>query len=177
MFLLENTAASGRIRSLPSGIGLIDVAEMDPAISDAPTVLFICTGNYYRSRFSEALFNHLAEQAGSPWRAFSRGVDIDLAPPGLSPFTRAWMERNGVDLRHTTTERNALTVADLERATHRVALKEAEHRAYIRRDFPSWDDRITYWHFHDLDVLTADAVLPRLELHVTDFFRGLSRRG
>lgn len=150
---------------------------MDNVSPASPLVLFICTGNYYRSRFSEALFNHLAEAAGSPWRAFSRGVDIGLAPPGLSPFTRAWMERNGVDLRHTTMERHALTVADLERATHRVALKEAEHRAYIRRSFPAWDDRITYWHFHDLDVLTADEVLPRLELHVTDFFRSLGRPG
>ncbi len=149
--------------------------SVSPPTSDPPLVLFICTGNYYRSRFAEALFNHLAEQAGSRWRAISRGVAIGLAPPGLSPFTRDWLQRNGIDLRHTTPERVALTVADLERATHRVALKEAEHRAYIRRNFPSWDDRITYWHFHDLDVLTAEELLPSLERHVTAYFQELNR--
>ncbi|MGM4967020.1 hypothetical protein AB7714_26215 [Tardiphaga sp. 1201_B9_N1_1] len=30
----------------------------------ARTVLFLCTGNYYRSRYAEELFNHLARRAG-----------------------------------------------------------------------------------------------------------------
>lgn len=37
------------------------------------TVLFLCTGNYYRSRFAEYLFNHLAEQQTLEWRAESLG--------------------------------------------------------------------------------------------------------
>ena len=42
-------------------------------------LLFICTGNYYRSRFAEAVFNHHAKQRGLPWRAFSRGLAIHPA--------------------------------------------------------------------------------------------------
>jgi protein-tyrosine-phosphatase len=34
-------------------------------------VLFLCTGNYYRSRYAEELFNHLARAEGLGWRAFS----------------------------------------------------------------------------------------------------------
>ena len=138
--------------------------------------MFICTGNYYRSRFSEALFNHLAQRDNSVWRAFSRGVDIDLAPPGLTEHTRAWLLDHGVPLTHTTEERNRLTAADLQRATISIALKEAEHRAYIRRDFPEWEDRVEYWHFHDLDVATAAQMLPTLERHVTDFYRQVTTR-
>ena len=37
------------------------------------TVLFLCTGNYYRSRFAEALFDSVAVRMGLPWRASSRG--------------------------------------------------------------------------------------------------------
>ena len=37
------------------------------------TVLFLCTGNYYRSRFAEVLFNSLAGKMGLPWKASSRG--------------------------------------------------------------------------------------------------------
>ncbi|HVJ67318.1 MAG TPA: hypothetical protein VM510_05000, partial [Caulifigura sp.] len=38
-------------------------------------VLFLCTGNYYRSRFSEELFNSLAKQHNLDWSADSAGLD------------------------------------------------------------------------------------------------------
>src|SRR5947199_205561 len=38
------------------------------------TVLFLCTGNYYRSRFAEVLFNSVAGKMGLTWRASSRGL-------------------------------------------------------------------------------------------------------
>jgi protein-tyrosine phosphatase len=37
-------------------------------------VLFLCSGNYYRSRFAEHLFHWLAEKSDLPWRADSRGL-------------------------------------------------------------------------------------------------------
>ncbi len=100
-------------------------------------ILFICTGNYYRSRFAEALFNFHAEARALRWRAFSRGVDIDLAPPGLSPPTKHELQARGIPFHHTTPERHPLTAADLTRASRIIALKEAEHRAYLQRDFPA----------------------------------------
>ena len=142
--------------------------------SDAREILFICTGNYYRSRFSEALFNFMATRDDSPWRAFSRGVDIDLAPPGLSPHTHYALEQRGIPLAHTTDERHRLTEPDLQRATRAIALKEAEHRAYIRDQFPAWEERVEYWHFHDLDCATSDEVIPLIERHVTDLYQSLA---
>ena len=40
------------------------------------TVLFLCSANYYRSRFAEHFFNWLAEINGMPWRADSRGLMV-----------------------------------------------------------------------------------------------------
>ena len=37
-------------------------------------ILFLCTGNYYRSRLAEELFNHLAIKNDLPWRAWSEGL-------------------------------------------------------------------------------------------------------
>ena len=36
------------------------------------TVLFLCTGNYYRSRYAEVLYNSVAGKLGLPWRKTSR---------------------------------------------------------------------------------------------------------
>ena len=40
------------------------------------TILFLCTGNYYRSRFAEVLFNSVAGKMGLPWPGtlFSRDI-------------------------------------------------------------------------------------------------------
>ncbi len=40
-------------------------------------ILFLCTGNYYRSRFAEKLFNNLATQKNLDWEADSRGLAIE----------------------------------------------------------------------------------------------------
>ena len=37
-------------------------------------VLFLCSGNYYRSRFAELFFNHLAEAEGLSYHADSAGL-------------------------------------------------------------------------------------------------------
>jgi protein-tyrosine phosphatase len=37
----------------------LEIEALKPKI-----MLFLCTGNYYRSRFAELLFNHLAKQRG-----------------------------------------------------------------------------------------------------------------
>ncbi len=132
-----------------------------------PRVLFLCTGNYYRSRFAEAVFNHAATEAGSPWRAFSRGLAIHLAPPGpLSPHTIAALGQRGIPVSGTAAEPQAVTEADLQQATLTVALKEAEHRPYLARQFPAWQDRVEYWHFHDIDFAAPDEVLPAIEVRV-----------
>jgi protein-tyrosine phosphatase len=41
------------------------------------TVLFLCTGNYYRSRNAEVLFNSVAGKMSLPWKASSRGLALE----------------------------------------------------------------------------------------------------
>jgi protein-tyrosine phosphatase len=38
---------------------------------------FLCTGNYYWSRFAEILFNSVAGKRGLPWQASSRGLALE----------------------------------------------------------------------------------------------------
>ena len=76
-------------------------------------MLFICTGNVYRSRFAEAVFNHHAEQREIPWTAFSRGLAVHLTEEDLSPFTAGALASRQIELRHTGASRKQLSETDL----------------------------------------------------------------
>ncbi|HEY8966884.1 MAG TPA: low molecular weight phosphatase family protein [Candidatus Methylacidiphilales bacterium] len=126
-------------------------------------VLFICTGNYYRSRFSEAVFNYIASMKQLPWRAFSRGLAIHLVDGPLSPHTASALAARGISHLFTAPDRQALRRADLERAALVIALKRDEHEGMMREQFPDWADKIVYWDVHDLDFATPEQALPAIE--------------
>ncbi len=131
-----------------------------------PHLLFLCTGNYYRSRFAEYYFRHLAAQAGLAWTVDSRALRITAGNLGpLSRHTLAECIRLGV----ATGEPRmpiALAEAELEQARLTIAVKETEHRPLMRAMFPAWEDRIEYWEIHDLDAATPEEALPELRRHV-----------
>ena len=140
-------------------------------------LLFICTGNYYRSRFAEAVFNHHARLENLPWRAFSRGLAIDQVDGDLSPYTfHALMER-GIELHHTGTTRVQLSADDLLSADRVIAMKGTEHRPMMTNTFPFWTQRIEYWEEHDLDVSTPEVALPLIEGKVLGLIGELRARG
>lgn len=131
-------------------------------------VLFICTGNFYRSRFAEAVFNHQALRARLPWRAFSRGLAIELAPPGeaIAPVVAEALQRRGIALAGTAGRPQTLVQADLKRADRIIAIKESEHRPVIEGRFPGWESRIEYWHVSDIDQTAAGEAMDVIESRV-----------
>lgn len=133
---------------------------------DPPLVLFICTGNYYRSRFAEAVFNHHACQRRVPWRAFSRGLAIHLVEGDLSPFTRAALEDRGISVAHTAESRIGLEEGDLRKARVRVALDAREHGPMMAELFGEWADRIEYWDVGDVGFTRPDLALEAMESRV-----------
>jgi protein-tyrosine phosphatase len=132
-------------------------------MADPKRVLFICTGNYYRSRFAEALFNHLAEEIRLPWRAFSRGLAIHWAEGPISEHTRRGLAERRIDLRHTGPERVQLAETDLRAADLIIALKDQEHRPMIAEQFPDWSAKVVFWDVTDLPYSTPEVALPAIE--------------
>lgn len=129
-------------------------------------LLFLCTANYYRSRFAELYFRHLAGRHQIGWQADSRGLFLDEGNFGpLSGHTLRECERLGIStepLRHPL----ALQQDDLAAADLTIAVKELEHRPLMRWKFPAWEDGIEYWEVHDLDFAPASEALPQLREHV-----------
>ena len=132
-------------------------------------LLFICTGNYYRSRFAEAVFNHKAEEIGLPWKAFSRGLAIHYVPEGdLSEHTAAALEARNIHFRHTGPIRVQISEQDLRAADLVIALKDAEHRPMVRELFPAWEEKIVFWDVSDMPHIWPEEALPVIQQRVEE---------
>jgi protein-tyrosine phosphatase len=140
------------------------------------SVLFLCTGNYYRSRFAEILFNWHATERGLTWKADSRGLAIDACNVGpISRHTMASLKSRGITSDTCARFPISLTEADLAAADRVIAVKEHEHRPLVERKFPMWCDRIEYWHVHDIDYATPEVAIPHLEREVVALLERIAR--
>jgi protein-tyrosine phosphatase len=138
-------------------------------------VLFICTGNYYRSRFAEAVFNYHAEQRQMPWTAFSRGLAVHLVEGDLSTFTAEALNTRQIELRHTGAGRAQLSEKDLLESNYRIAMDRSEHFRMMLNQFPVWADQIDYWDVSDLPYRSSIDALPEIELNVIQLLETVSR--
>ena len=129
-------------------------------------LLFICTANYYRSRFAEAWFNFNKGEELADWSACSRGLMIECAPSPISFHTLDAIERNGIPGDCFQKNPIALSLEDIESAALVVAMKRSEHLPMMQRKFPEWSDKIRYWDVHDLDVWMPDQTLAAIEIQV-----------
>ena len=65
------------------------------------------------------------------------------------------------------------TAADFSAAQHIVAVKEAEHRPLIARNFTQWLEVVEFWHVHDLDCSGPEEALPHLDREVAGLIERL----
>jgi predicted translation initiation factor SUI1 len=131
------------------------------------TVLFLYTGNYYRSRFAEVLFNSVAGKMGLPWRASSRGLALERGVNNVGPMAVAAVEALEARGLRAVAEFGRspiqVTVDDFAAAHWIVALKEGEHLPLLQERFPAWAEKVEFWQVDD-----APEMLGLIEREVMD---------
>lgn len=136
------------------------------------TILFLCTGNYYRSRFAEILFVSVARKMGLPWDASSRALAIERGVNNVGPMaTTAIKALEAMGIRDS--ERCGrlpcqVTMDEMEKADVIVALKHAEHSPLLHERFPAFAEKVEFWHVDD-----APDALPIIESKVNDLLARL----
>jgi len=145
--------------------------------SDPRQLLFLCSGNYFRSRFSEELFNHWAGRLALPWQAQSRGLVADLSglrnvgrisPHALDALAMRGIRAAGADRWPTPVSREELARADLV-----IALKESEHRPMLASRFPEWVEQVEFWQVDDIDVVPASVGIRQAEQRLLELLQRL----
>lgn len=122
-------------------------------------VLFICTGNYYRSRYAEYVFNYLAKKNGLDWHSVSRGLSAGEThqPPILAPAAIKDLQTKHIPFEMRMPVQ--MQVDDLNSSDEIIALYEAEHRPLIKAKFPGWESKVHYWNIPDS---LAPEILPNI---------------
>ncbi|WP_224484230.1 arsenate reductase/protein-tyrosine-phosphatase family protein [Robertkochia aurantiaca] len=132
-------------------------------------ILFLCTGNYYRSRFAEILLNEIAKEENIPAKISSRGLRISANNKGaLSPYTTIYMSKLGIDLGPYLRMPLAFEPEKIDAHTRIIALDEEEHRPMLEKNFAQIAPRVEYWNFVDEYIVGPETVLPELEKKVRD---------
>jgi protein-tyrosine phosphatase len=142
------------------------------------TLLFLCTGNYYRSRFAELVFNALATEQRLPWQAVSRGLALEKGVRNVGPISQTaltTLSALGVTVHATPRYPLQVHASDLFSADLIIALQEAEHRPLLHERYPAWVDRVTYWHVRDMVPSPAYNPLQEIEQEVRHLIRRLAQ--
>jgi protein-tyrosine phosphatase len=132
-------------------------------------LLFLCTGNYYRSRFAEELFNHHAARRGMPWAAQSRALALERGKHNvgpISPFALKALAERGLVAQGGDRLPQQCALIDLQTADHIVALDETEHRPLLHERFPDWEARVEYWHVADVELISPTIALAEIEKQI-----------
>src|SRR5438445_12381682 len=109
-------------------------------------VLFLCTGNYYRSRFAEVLFNSVAGKFGLSWRASSSGLALERGVNNVGPMAASAitaLKTLGIRADDAVARFPAqLTTDELKLADRVVALKQDEHQPLLQERFSAWIEKV-----------------------------------
>lgn len=140
-------------------------------------VLFLCTGNYYRSRFAEKVFNNLATQNNLNWEADSRGLALERGVNNVGAISKYAVEalkQRGINILSEERFPQSAITEDFQKFDLIVAVDESEHRPLMQERFPQWLDKIEYWLIHDIDKTSPQEALGELEKKVRELIQELT---
>jgi protein-tyrosine phosphatase len=142
------------------------------------TILFLCTGNYYRSRFAQHLFNHLAKLYNLDWQADSRGLALERGANNvgaISHYAYSALAERKIMLLDDERFPKAAMRQDFQTFTKVIAIDESEHRPLMVERFAEWADNIEYWLVHDIDKTAANEALEQIEVNVNRLIEKLKK--
>ena len=125
-------------------------------------ILFVCTANIFRSRFSEEVYNHLASDLRLDSQAFSAGLMVGfyktrtIYAPALEELKLLNIEPK---------RKNELSIhideLDLESFDQIICMDRNEHLPMVRANKKLYKLNFDYWDIADEPLVSRDISLPK----------------
>lgn len=139
-------------------------------------LLFLCTGNYYRSRFAEEYVNYYATNQKLPIRAVSRAIQQDLSQSKNKGFLAkeviAILDALNIPIQSKHRMPKSVSYQELKDTAQIFAMDKTEHQPMINTTFPDFNDKVRYFSVGDIHVeplyVSAVKLVKQLDLFLVN---------
>ena len=142
------------------------------------SVLFLCTGNYYRSRYAEELFNRYSRIHDLDWEADSAGLAVPTSSQynqgPISEHTLSALARQRIKPKSSQRMPRQVASLDFDHSDKVIALCEREHRPMLEIHYPDRVGRIEFWQIEDIDVEVPEIATQQILFKVAELIESLS---
>ena len=140
-------------------------------------VLFVCTANIFRSRFSEEVYNHFARELNISSQAFSAGLKVgEYATRKI--YRPALQQLEYFDIQPQRKDELSIHInnLDLEDYHKIICMDEEEHRPMVAMNKQLTKVNIEYWNIVDEPMVSSQVSLPVCYDKVKDLLKEVSKK-
>ena len=124
-------------------------------------VLFVCTANIFRSRFSEEVYNHFAENLNIPSKAFSAGLRVgDYVTRKIYRPALEQLKYFNIDPKRRDELSVHINDLDLKDYHKIICMDEEEHRPMVEMNDQLIKIKVDYWNIVDEPMVSSQISLP-----------------
>ena len=124
-------------------------------------VLFVCTANILRSRFSEEVYNHFAGKLNVPSKAFSAGLRVgDYVTRKIYRPALGQLKYYNIDPKRRDDLSVHINDLDLKDYHKIICMDEEEHRPMVQMNDHLIKVKVDYWNIVDEPMVSSQISLP-----------------
>lgn len=140
-------------------------------------ILFLCTGNYYRSRFSEEYFNYYADKYNLCWTADSKGIMREFEGNGnvgpIAKHTVAELEKHKIQAKAHDRFPEYVYEKHFSEFDRVIAVSQSEHTPMLQELWPNNISNVEYFDVEDLHLEAYETALPKLKIRLDALIESL----
>ena len=140
-------------------------------------VLFVCTANIFRSRFSEEVYNHFAKKLNIPSEAFSAGLKLREYTT-RKIYRPALQQLDYFDIAPQRKDELSVHINDLDLTDYHkiICMDEEEHRPMVAMNNHRNKYNIEYWNIVDEPMVSSEISLPACYKKVNSLIKEFSKK-